>query len=559
MGLPLPRKAHWPPIYLYVQAAAIAVTVWVMVHARYQDDGYISLIYARNLIAGNGLTWNPGEYVEGYSNFLYTLLIAGLGRLGIDLVQASIAISFAGYFGLVGALYAYTRWLHERTHAHSPHAYAHSINRALCVTLVASSAPVLAWCFGGLEEVFFTFLLLSAMLLVLRWLESGTRALTALLTGACFALAAMTRLEGAMIGGVSGLFLAALWLLRLSPHITFRKLALLGAGFALVFCPYMAWRISYFGEWLPNTYYAKLYQIDPGLLRQMGFGYLILFFITPPMLPLFCVVMAAVAARRKWLSPPLLYLIAAGVVLCAHVVRAGGDHMPYIRFLVPAVPLCALIIYYINNALIPHSEKWFRDICGALIALSVVQFITVKNDDFLSRGALSGIAVADHIKAHWKPGSLIAINPAGALPYFAPDYRYIDMLGLMDKHIARREIKSETVKKMIISRPVGHLKGDGDYVLKRRPDYIIFGDIWGDPKPRFLSDLEIAAHPDFEKLYMRVETYITPPERLLPELRRMEEKYQSDFAKHPDSPYLVEGPVLNRQNQLRFIYYQRRK
>ena len=40
------------------------------------DDAFISFRYARNLLEGHGLVFNPGEYVEGYSNFLWTLELA---------------------------------------------------------------------------------------------------------------------------------------------------------------------------------------------------------------------------------------------------------------------------------------------------------------------------------------------------------------------------------------------------------------------------------------------------------------------------------------------------
>ena len=41
------------------------------------DDTFISLRYARNLIDGNGLVYNPGQRVEGYSNFLWVVLEPG--------------------------------------------------------------------------------------------------------------------------------------------------------------------------------------------------------------------------------------------------------------------------------------------------------------------------------------------------------------------------------------------------------------------------------------------------------------------------------------------------
>ena len=40
------------------------------------DDAYISYRYARNFAEGYGLVYNPGEYVEGFTNLLWTLLVA---------------------------------------------------------------------------------------------------------------------------------------------------------------------------------------------------------------------------------------------------------------------------------------------------------------------------------------------------------------------------------------------------------------------------------------------------------------------------------------------------
>ena len=45
----------------------------------HQDDAYISMRYAANLLSGEGLVWNPGERVEGYTNFLHVMALALLG------------------------------------------------------------------------------------------------------------------------------------------------------------------------------------------------------------------------------------------------------------------------------------------------------------------------------------------------------------------------------------------------------------------------------------------------------------------------------------------------
>jgi Gpi18-like mannosyltransferase len=49
--------------------------------ARTIDDSYITFRYARNLLAGAGFVYNPGEPVMGTTTPLYTLLMAALGSI----------------------------------------------------------------------------------------------------------------------------------------------------------------------------------------------------------------------------------------------------------------------------------------------------------------------------------------------------------------------------------------------------------------------------------------------------------------------------------------------
>ena len=67
------------------------------------DDAMISMRYAWNLSHGFGLVWNPGEYVEGYTNPLMTLLMA-LPTLLFDKVNAVLAMQVLGIvFVLINA------------------------------------------------------------------------------------------------------------------------------------------------------------------------------------------------------------------------------------------------------------------------------------------------------------------------------------------------------------------------------------------------------------------------------------------------------------------------
>ena len=75
---------------LYRSAAIILVTAIMLLSAlffyssnRAPDDAYISLRYARNFAAGEGLRFNPGgERVEGFSSPLHVLAMGSALALG---------------------------------------------------------------------------------------------------------------------------------------------------------------------------------------------------------------------------------------------------------------------------------------------------------------------------------------------------------------------------------------------------------------------------------------------------------------------------------------------
>ena len=78
--------------FAYLIAVGLVVLImWrTWTHAFLYDDAYICFRYAENLLAGHGLVWNPGELVEGYTNFSWVLALAGVMWLGFAPESASI-------------------------------------------------------------------------------------------------------------------------------------------------------------------------------------------------------------------------------------------------------------------------------------------------------------------------------------------------------------------------------------------------------------------------------------------------------------------------------------
>ena len=87
-------EAHNKSVFLIkVISVAVALLLSIAIFVNnwnfFHDDAYITLRYANNWISGHGLVWNEGEFVQGYTNFLYLIVISALGYLGFDLVFAT--------------------------------------------------------------------------------------------------------------------------------------------------------------------------------------------------------------------------------------------------------------------------------------------------------------------------------------------------------------------------------------------------------------------------------------------------------------------------------------
>ena len=126
-----------------------------------QDDAFISFRYAANLAEGHGLVFNPGERVEGYTNFLWTLIFAPVIALGLDPVPVSASLGMIFSLALLWSSWelAGRRWL---------------------VPLLVASFPGLSLeAVQGLETVAFAFLVCQALRGEKNWaVWAGLAALT---------------------------------------------------------------------------------------------------------------------------------------------------------------------------------------------------------------------------------------------------------------------------------------------------------------------------------------------------------------------------------------------
>jgi hypothetical protein len=105
------------------------------------DDSFITLRYARNFARGDGLVFNAGERVEGYTCFLWAWLLGSLLKLDarFDLV---ITAQVLGVLASLAALLATERC--ART-------LAPRVGEARSILLLAGHFPLVFWGFSGME------------------------------------------------------------------------------------------------------------------------------------------------------------------------------------------------------------------------------------------------------------------------------------------------------------------------------------------------------------------------------------------------------------------------
>src|SRR3954452_10819010 len=99
-------RRYWP-----VVVAAMLLVPHALLFDFVSDDAYISFRYARNLAEHGQLVFNLGERVEGFTNFLWTVLLAAGIKLGVSPVVSSRFFGVAFAVGTLALLVRMSLWL----------------------------------------------------------------------------------------------------------------------------------------------------------------------------------------------------------------------------------------------------------------------------------------------------------------------------------------------------------------------------------------------------------------------------------------------------------------
>lgn len=410
------------------------------------DDSFITYRYAQNLAAGNGLTFNPGQQpVEGYSNFLWLVLLAGSARLGVELESASVL--WGGLFGLatVAALWWLLRFRGR-----------HGWSLAIPVGLMAASGPFVLYAISGMETALFGFLLMATTVAAAYLFERPSLGRGVVL-GALGLLLAMTRPEGLVALPVVVFCLLLLDSRQVdgSRRPMFRAAGAAMSLFVAGLFVYHGARVTYFDALWPTPFLSKgaseLAFLDTWttnlrqfFLRQSHYYAPMAYYYIVVALP---ALLVGALSLSKWRTRQIELTALALAAVYALVYFNFVDWMPGLRYYAPLVGLLLVPLSLLRDELAGdgpgRSDRSgnlaFVLLGGMLGVAGIWSLATVRMDSQQLQAATNASLVE---LGHWlnetmPADNVLAISDVGAAPFYSGLTTFdINPNSLLDRRIA---------------------------------------------------------------------------------------------------------------------------
>jgi len=430
-----------------------------------QDDAFISFRYAENWANGLGWVFNAEEYVEGFSNPLWTALFGIVFLLDGDPVQWSLLFGY----GSIGLLVYSTHHLLSTLKVSQVWMWAGTVLVALDPSMVLEAVQ-------GLESVFYAGLIPLMISVSIRERASCKPHIKSLILALILCL---TRPEAPLF---VGLLYIGLWFNDKNWKRSFVPLT----GVGLFLAGLTIGRLLYFGDPLPNTFYAKV----GGWAGSRGLLYCWLHVKHHPVL---WIGLFASIRFVKEHNIRLLLLILLPYLF--YIVYIGGDFKPTSRFLLPAGGLMVALTMCSIQRLPSHFGKLtiLSMIClsgfGRLSLMPQAnEWAEIRRSNLLARKV-----VGDWLARYTPPNTILAMHSIGVVPFYAQRHT-IDMWGLTDRTIAKTPASS------FGAGMAGHEKTNPTYVFSNNPDIYLPEDGFFQPTKK-MQKTEPGFPEDFTDKY----------------------------------------------------------
>ncbi|AXV37378.1 MAG: hypothetical protein CIT01_03760 [Methanobacterium sp. BRmetb2] len=433
------------------------------------DDAFISFRYALNFAEGHGIVWNIGELpTEGYSNFLWVVMVVILLKLNFDPV---IATKFLGMISLVGIVFIYWK---------------------ICKDLLPANLKVTAFIIGtvfllinpataihtvsGLETMFYAFIMLCVTFFVYKFIVTSKKQYIWIFS--LFALISSLLRPESILFSFALIFLIYILTVHKTEYDLKDKIKFFSPVLLVYILPlgiYMLFRLLYFHDFLPLPFYVKtvthgsvfdgLYYLSEAVKYLAPFLILILITLTAKLEKL------GRDKEGQYFKLKVLLITIFTMVISANILYPFSSlYMNFAqRFYYPSFVLIyiltaillAVLINEMGNLVIKEKLRKYAKISGFIVVFLVLLSNLGFSQDYLylhqcsQRFPVSYIALGTELETFSSDNLTFASMDAGSLPYFSK-WNHIDMVGLNDRFIAKNGVATL------------------DYIKKKNPQLIIF-------------------------------------------------------------------------------------
>jgi len=506
LARPVPARAS-RLLFAVAVLLLLGYTCWYFNNV--EDDVFITLQYALNFCRGHGWVMNPGERVEGYTSplhlWLLTLTVRFLSPDGAVFLSKAAGVLIgiqvlANTRRIARLVYPDLPWLAE-----------------IAMLLLAARPEFTLSMTNAMETGLAVWLLTGGVLSFLRAeaaRSEGETYTVPVTTVLWFVGAALTRPE---------LFpmLPVLLMVRsrqISEGAFLRALAV----YLLPLTLFLAFRIGYYHDILPNTYYAK--HVFPPEAFGLGLIYYGQYAL-PSAIVVECVPIAIFGLRALHsLGRHRAVIFTVLGLNLLFILASGGTYSMDGRFVAPVMPLLALIwagplvllADFVARGQLAAPATGRQRMVAYLVFLAVVEFplraVIIGGTEFLQTLPQTLLhtpqapldrwkcaspdgrrKISNWIAAHARPGQTVAQTEMGIVSVLNPDIRLLDLRGLTDRTVARLPDHHHSIVGINDAGdwcdPNGQL---WPYIRQRRPEWVILFDTpnAGDRAP-LINDLYV--------------------------------------------------------------------
>lgn len=459
------------------------------------DDALITYRYAQRLLDGFGLTWTEGIPVEGYSNLLWTLLIAAFGKFGFELL--TVARVMGVIFGILN-VYLIIDYVRNRFENAIP---------ILLITLFfyTMSGTVSIWSMAGLEQPLVAFLALWAVVKYFDFRDFDKKS-SLWYSSLALGLLCITRPDGIILSVVIGTYHLIVNRANLKRStIQVLKLAVVPT---VLYFGQLIFRVYYYGELVPNT---ALVKVTPSFFHTLtGLKYNLKFIFSISTLFIPFAVLSILLFKNK--NKHINLLLSILTVWFFYLAFIGGDiFMAFRHHFYSIVFIILVLAEGLNELFKSNYYKEKKKLVLVLLAFSGLifiyqqfNFILYKDiETFTWTSNQKTLALA--LKSTFEEEQpLIAVDAAGSLPYWTM-FPSLDMLGLNDYYIARHKPNN------MGGGYIGHELGDPEYTLDQKPDIIQLH--FGQREPIRYIDSQLVINKRFIEDYRDINVFATAGDR----------------------------------------------